>query len=75
MREFEVSGMQCGHCVAAVTRAVQQADAAAVVTVDLPAGLVRVDSALAADHLLAAIAGAGFDAVPRAMEPASAASS
>lgn len=75
MREFEVSGMQCGHCVAAVTRAVQQADAAAVVTVDLPAGLVRVDSALAADHLLAAIARAGFDAVPRATEPASAASS
>ncbi|WP_199032140.1 heavy-metal-associated domain-containing protein, partial [Ralstonia sp. ASV6] len=35
MTTFSVEGMSCGHCVSAVTRAVQQVDAAASVQVDL----------------------------------------
>jgi len=35
MIEFEVKEMSCGHCVAAITRAVRGADAGASVKVDL----------------------------------------
>lgn len=39
---FKVSGMTCGHCVAAVTRAVQEVPGAGAVSVDLPRGEVSV---------------------------------
>ena len=45
MHVLKVSGMSCGHCVRAITRAVQAGDPAAEVQVDLGAGEVRVDSA------------------------------
>ena len=44
MQVFNVQGMTCGHCVKAVTRAVQEQDAAAKVEVDLAARQVRVQS-------------------------------
>ena len=55
MQVFNVQGMTCGHCVKAVTRAVQEQDAQAQVEVDLAAKEVRVHSALAPEQLLAAI--------------------
>lgn len=64
MQVFNVRGMTCGHCVKAVTRAVQEQDAAARVEVDLAAGQVRVDSALAAEQVLAAIREEGYSAEP-----------
>ena len=45
MMEFQVSGMTCGHCVAAVERAVREVPGVASVTVDLEHGLVQVDGA------------------------------
>ena len=42
--EFTVSGMNCGHCEAAVTRAIKQLDPAAQVQIDLPSGRVKVQS-------------------------------
>lgn len=44
MQVFNVQGMTCGHCVKAVTRAVQEQDAAAKVEIDLAAKQVRVQS-------------------------------
>ncbi|WP_236236645.1 heavy-metal-associated domain-containing protein [Pseudomonas faucium] len=62
MQVFNVQGMTCGHCVKAVTRAVQEQDAQAQVEVDLAAKEVRVRSALAPEQLLAAIREEGYQA-------------
>ncbi|BBR52327.1 MULTISPECIES: heavy-metal-associated domain-containing protein [Pseudomonas] len=62
MQVFNVQGMTCGHCVKAVTRAVQAQDAAAQVQVDLPSQQVRVQSQLAAEQILAAIREEGYQA-------------
>ncbi len=60
MIEFQVEGMSCGHCVKAVTQAVQEVDAAASVVVDLAAQQVRVESTADRAALAGAIAEAGF---------------
>ena len=62
MQVFNVQGMTCGHCVKAVTRAVQEQDAAAQVEVDLAARQVRVRSALEAERILTAIRDEGYQA-------------
>ena len=43
-QRFQVQGMSCGHCVRAVTAAVQAVDPAAEVQVDLASGEVQVQS-------------------------------
>ncbi|NYH19119.1 heavy-metal-associated domain-containing protein [Paraburkholderia bryophila] len=58
--EFQVEGMSCQHCVAAVTNAIREHDEAAQVQVDLAAGRVVVESAQSADALKAAIDDAGY---------------
>jgi copper chaperone len=60
MQVFNVQGMTCGHCVKAVTRAVQEQDAAAKVEVDLAARQVRVQSELAQERILTAIRDEGY---------------
>ncbi|MDH0759411.1 cation transporter [Pseudomonas juntendi] len=62
MQVFNVQGMTCGHCVKAVTRAVQQLDASAKVEVDLAAKQVRVQSELVQELVLAAIREEGYQA-------------
>lgn len=57
---FSVTGMSCGHCVSAVTRAVQQVDAGANVQVDLDRQTVAVTSGASADAVKAAIEQAGY---------------
>jgi copper chaperone len=61
--EFKVEGMSCQHCVAAVTRAIQEQDAGAQVQGDLPAGKVAIQSAASIDTLKAAIDEAGYTVV------------
>jgi len=60
MTTFSVEGMSCGHCVSAVTRAVQQVDAAANVQVDLSTQTVAVTSSASTDVVKAAIEQAGY---------------
>ena len=62
MQVFKVQGMSCGHCVRAITQAVQARDQAADVQVDLAAGEVRVASRLAEEHVLEAIREEGYQA-------------
>ncbi|AIR89355.1 heavy-metal-associated domain-containing protein [Pseudomonas cremoricolorata] len=62
MQVFNVQGMTCGHCVKAVTRAVQAQDAAAQVEVDLAGKQVKVQSQLSAEQLLEAIREEGYQA-------------
>ncbi len=64
MQILKVSGMSCGHCVRAITRAVQSADAAAEVQVDLHSAEVRVASQLSLEQLLAIIRDEGYGAEP-----------
>jgi copper chaperone len=55
-----VTGMTCGHCEKAVTRAVKQLDTQAEVKIDRVANLVEVESEQARDALAKAIAEEGY---------------
>ena len=57
---FDVQGMSCGHCVRAVTQAVQQLDPQAKVTVQLEQGKVEVDSTQPREAIAKAIAEDGY---------------
>lgn len=63
MIQFNVEGMSCQHCVAAVTRSIQEIDAAAQVQVDLEHGRVVVVSSETIDALKEAIDEAGYTVV------------
>jgi copper chaperone len=60
MMEFQVEGMSCQHCVAAVTRSIRDIDSQAQVSVDLEHGRVVVESSQPADALKEAIDEAGY---------------
>lgn len=60
MYQLQVENMSCGHCVGAVTKAVQSVDAAARVEIDLATKSVQIDSATPLAPLKAAIADAGY---------------
>ncbi|WP_130905771.1 cation transporter [Pseudomonas sp. Sample_22] len=62
MQVFNVEGMSCGHCVRAITEAVQAKDPAASVRVDLAAREVGVESALTAQQVIEAISEEGYGA-------------
>ncbi|CAD5107259.1 heavy-metal-associated domain-containing protein [Zestomonas carbonaria] len=62
MRIFKVQGMSCGHCVRAITQALQARDPQARVQVDLGAGEVRVEGGLADAAVLEAIREEGYQA-------------
>ena len=59
--EFQVQGMTCGHCVKAVTAAVQALDPAAQVAVDLATGHVSVTSSAPREAVAAAIREEGYE--------------
>jgi len=61
MQVFNVQGMSCGHCVKAITQAVQALDPAASVRVDLAAREVGVESTLNEDQVITAIREEGYD--------------
>ena len=62
MQIFSVEGMTCGHCVRAVTQAVQAKDPAASVKVDLAAKEVGVESRLSPDEVISLISEEGYSA-------------
>lgn len=57
---FTVQGMNCGHCVKAVTQAVQALDPQAQVQVDLPSQKVEVQSTQPREAIAAAIVEEGY---------------
>ena len=59
-QDFQVQGMTCGHCVKAVTQAVQALDPQAQVQVDLPGGKVHVQSAQERSAIARAIEEEGY---------------
>ena len=60
---FIVSGMTCGHCVAAVTEKVSRLDNVTSVEIDLPTGTVAVRSTGPVDPVAfaAAVDDAGYE--------------
>ena len=64
MVEFTVQDMTCGHCAATITEAVKSVDPAGRCEFDLAARRVRVETALSAERIAAAITRAGFSPLP-----------
>lgn len=62
MKEFNVEGMSCGHCVGMVTKTVQALDPQAKVEVDLAGKKVKVESTQDRATLAAALTEAGYPA-------------
>ena len=60
MQVFSVQGMSCGHCVKAITHAVQAKDPAANVRVDLAAKEVGVESSLSPEQVIEVISEEGY---------------
>lgn len=64
MIQFQVNDMTCGHCVSAITKAVNAVDDSASVEIDLPRRLVQIEPGNAdATRLRDAIREAGYDVV------------
>lgn len=63
MQTFQVEGMSCNHCAAAITSAIQTEDASARVHVDLAQHTVAVDSDLSQEHIRARIEAEGYTVV------------
>jgi copper chaperone len=57
---FTVTGMTCGHCEKAVTRAIQDVDAQAAVKIDRSQNKVEVESTQPREALAKAIAEEGY---------------
>lgn len=65
MPEIQVKGMSCGHCVAAMTKAMASLAGVSNVKVDLASGRVSYDSAapIPQEDLARVVRAAGFELV------------
>ncbi|KJY85939.1 copper chaperone [Pseudoalteromonas piscicida] len=62
MLRLRVEKMVCGHCVKAITEAIQAADSQAQVNVRLDDKIVEVSSTKGEDDVIAIIRNAGYSA-------------
>ena len=60
MLQFLIPAMTCGHCVAAVTKAVRGVDPKAAVDADLASHRVRVETTAERAAVAAALVDAGY---------------
>ncbi|UXX85269.1 heavy-metal-associated domain-containing protein [Roseovarius pelagicus] len=61
MTRFDVPDMSCGHCTAAIEKAIKAIDPTATVTCDTGTRKVEVESVLNEHALSEAIRNAGYD--------------
>lgn len=61
-----VEGMTCGHCVQAITRAIQALDPHAQVQADLSGGVVQIKGTLAVEAAVEAIKAEGYGVAAKA---------
>lgn len=66
MTELKIDGMTCGHCVAAVKKALEKVPGVTAAQVELASGRARVEGEPALDALLAAVQDEGYQAAPAA---------
>jgi copper chaperone len=64
MIQFSIPSMSCGHCVKAVTQAVQDVDPQAKVDVNLDTKLVQVDSTAERQKIVESLTDAGYTPTP-----------
>ena len=62
--KFNVPDMSCGHCTAAIEKAIKALDAGALVTCDLSERSVRVRADLSQDAVSGALMEAGYVSSP-----------
>jgi copper chaperone len=62
MKKIRIEGMTCGHCVASVTKALQQVPGVDRVDINLDLGEAKVDGNPALNALIAAVQNEGFQA-------------
>jgi len=60
MHALFVTGMTCGGCIKAVTKAIQMQDARATVQVDLATQQLEIESRLDREVLITIVTNAGF---------------
>lgn len=60
--KFHVPEMSCGHCVAAIEKAVKAADPSATIRTDLAAQTTEIDSTVTSAALLEVLVEAGYPA-------------
>ncbi len=60
MYEFQIPNMSCGHCVRAITQAVQSLDPSAQVQTDIAAHCVQVDTTAAREKVVEQLEAAGY---------------
>lgn len=60
MIQFNIPSMSCGHCVKAVTQAVQEVDPQAKVAVDLGTKQVQVESQADRQKIVESLVEAGY---------------
>jgi len=61
MLRFNVTGMSCGHCTAAIEQAIKALDPQAEVATDIKLAQVSVQSTATAAQLSEAIVNAGYE--------------
>jgi len=66
MTELKIDGMTCGHCVAAVKKALEKVPGVTAAQVELEPGRARVEGEPALEALLAAVQDEGYQAAPAA---------
>jgi len=66
MLTLNIKGMTCGHCVKAVTRAIQELDPQATVSIDLAQGRAEIGTSADAGAIAAAIVEAGYEVLEAA---------
>ena len=66
MSNFKVPSMSCGHCTAAIEKALKAIDPTATVTCDLAARAVAVETILSDRAVSEAIRDAGYDVAAEA---------
>ncbi|WP_079417009.1 CopZ family metallochaperone [Thiomonas intermedia] len=60
--QLQVTGMSCGHCVAAVTRALKTVPGTQEIQVDLATGRATVQGSATPESLVKAVADEGYGA-------------
>lgn len=64
-KEYQITGMNCPHCQAAVAKSISAVAGVEKVDVVLSSGIATVEGEHNSDELIAAVRSAGFDATPR----------
>lgn len=62
MIKLSIPEMSCGHCAGVIAKTVKELDQDAVITFDMPARTVELDTGAAREQVLASLAEAGYPA-------------